>query len=387
MAKQVWVVTDVSRGIWVEELTLTPEIAPAVPPGVRIVKRTLHGGRSEGVEVVEVDNGRLRFVVLLTRGMGIWRAWCGDLELGWRAPVRGPVHPRWVNLWEPSGLGWLDGFDELLVRCGLESNGAPEFDDRGILRYPLHGKIANLPASRVEIAVDDETGEVMVCGEVLETRLFFTKLKLSTTIKTVPGSTEFTVTDTVTNVAGVPGEMELLYHINFGRPLLDPGSHIILPIRRLAPRDAVAAAEIDRWDRYGPETPGKPETAYFVAPLADGKGHTLATLYNESATRGVRVGFNVNELPFFTLWKNEQPTRDGYVTGLEPAVNFPNRRSFEKAKGRVITLQPDESRTFSVSIAALCTSEAVAAARAEILQLQGRVAPEILRQPDPEWSP
>lgn len=387
MAKQVWVITDVSRGIWTEQLTLTPEVSPALPPGVRIVKRTLHGGLSEGVEVVEVDNGRLRFVVLLTRGMGIWRAWCGDVELGWRAPVRGPVHPRWVNLWEPSGLGWLDGFDELLVRCGLESNGAPEFDERGLLRYPLHGKIANLPASRVEIAVDSETGEIMVCGEVLETRLFFTKLKLSTTIKTAPGSAEFTVTDTVTNVAGVPGEMELLYHINFGWPLLDPGSHVILPIKRLAPRDAVAAAEIDRWDQYGPETPGKPETAYFIEPLGDGKGHTLATLYNESATRGVRVGFNVNELPFFTLWKNEQPSRDGYVTGLEPAVNFPNRRSFEKTKGRVITLQPDESRVFNVSITALCTSDAVAAARAEILQLQGGVAPEILRQPYPDWSP
>ena len=36
---------------------------------------------------------------------------------------------------EPSGLGWLDGFDELLVRCGLESNGAPEFDADGRVVY------------------------------------------------------------------------------------------------------------------------------------------------------------------------------------------------------------------------------------------------------------
>ena len=37
----------------------------------------------------------------------------------------------WVPLTEPSGLGWLSGFDELMVRCGLESNGAPDFDDSG----------------------------------------------------------------------------------------------------------------------------------------------------------------------------------------------------------------------------------------------------------------
>ncbi|MGB9689891.1 aldose 1-epimerase family protein [Thermogutta sp.] len=387
MAQQKWVITDVSRGIWVEQLTLTHDIAPAIPEGVTITKRTLHGGRSEGVETIEVHNGRLRVVVLPTRGMGIWRAWCGDLELGWKAPIRGPVHPRWVNLWEPSGLGWLDGFDELFVRCGLESNGAPEFDDRGVLRYPLHGKIANLPASRVEIVADDETGQVSICGEVLETRLFFNKLKLSTAISTLPNSCELAVTDTVTNLAAVPGEMELLYHINFGRPVLEPGSRVILPVKRLAPRDAVAAPEIDRWDRYGPETPGKPETVYFIQPLGDGKGFTQAVLHNETGTRGVRVGFNVHELPYFTLWKNEQPFCDGYVTGLEPAVNFPNRRSFEKSKGRVITLQPGESRSFTVTIAALCSSEAVSSARSEILWLQGSTAPEVLREPWPEWSP
>jgi len=387
MAKQTWVITDVARGIALEDLSLTSGMTPAVPKGVRITKRTLRGGLQDGVDVVEVDNGRLRFVVIPTRGMGIWRVWCGDIQLGWQAPVHGPVHPKWVNLWEPSGLGWLDGFDELLVRCGLESNGAPEFDDKGILRYSLHGKIANRPACRVEVSVDNETGEILVHGEVYETRLFFTKLRLSTQIRTVVGSCELSITDTVTNVAGVPGEMELLYHINFGPPVLQPGSKVALPIKRLAPRDPIAAAEIDRWDHYGPESPGKPETAYFVQPLGDGRGQTLAMLHNEAGTHGVRVDFNITELPFFTLWKNEQPLCDGYVTGLEPAVNFPNRRSFEKAKGRVVTLQPGESRRFTVGIAALPSSDTVSAAREAILRLQTQVPPEILRQPWPDWSP
>ena len=97
----------------------------------------------------------MRLLVIPTRGMGIWKAIVGDETLGWRSPVRGPVHPQFVPLFDPSGLGWLEGFDELLVRCGLESNGAPEFDQQGRLLYPLHGRIANRPAHHVEVTVDD----------------------------------------------------------------------------------------------------------------------------------------------------------------------------------------------------------------------------------------
>ncbi|HPZ82515.1 MAG TPA: DUF4432 family protein, partial [Thermogutta sp.] len=118
-----------------------------------------------------------------------------------------------------------------------------------------------------------------------------------------------------------------------------------------------------------------------------GRGQTLALLHNEAGTNGVRVDFNIKELPCFTLWKNEQPVCDGYVTGLEPGVNFPNRRSFEKAKGRVVTLQPGEARRFTVEITALVTSDAVSTAREEILRLQTQAPPEVLRQPCLDWSP
>src|SRR5262245_18970435 len=129
----------------------------------------MHGGLSDGVEVVQVNNGALKFDILPTRGMGIWKAWLDGVEFGWRSPVRGPVHPAFVDLGEPSGLGWLDGFDELLVRSGLESNGAPEFDEKtGRLKFPLHGRIANKPAHDVDVSVDGESGEIRVTGVVEE---------------------------------------------------------------------------------------------------------------------------------------------------------------------------------------------------------------------------
>src|SRR5207244_7714578 len=105
---------------------------------------------SDGVRVVEIDNGAMCIDLLPTRGMGIWRvrrehpspSRGGESVLGWHAPSREPVHPAFVPLMEPAGLGWLDGFNELLCRCGLESNGPPEFDDAGRLVRPLHGRIA-----------------------------------------------------------------------------------------------------------------------------------------------------------------------------------------------------------------------------------------------------
>ena len=75
-------------------------------------------GRSAGVEMVTVDNGSLAIHLLPTRGMSLWKAFHEGMDIGWTSPTRGPVHPNYVPLAEPSGLGWLEGFDELLVRCG-----------------------------------------------------------------------------------------------------------------------------------------------------------------------------------------------------------------------------------------------------------------------------
>ena len=90
----------------------------------KIWRFVLSGGRRDGVEMLVVDSGSVRAAILPTRGLSLWRANFDGLDCGWKSPVDGPVHPQWVPLSEPSGLGWLDGFDELLVRCGLRNFGA-----------------------------------------------------------------------------------------------------------------------------------------------------------------------------------------------------------------------------------------------------------------------
>jgi hypothetical protein len=387
MAKKSWTLTDVDRDQYTESIVLDATSVGGPATGYSVTKRTLHGGLREGVEVIEVNNGTFRFVLVPTRGMGLWKATLGSVQLGWRSPVKGPVHPTFVHLNEASGIGWLDGFDELLVRCGLESNGAPEFNDRGALKYSLHGKIANLPAHKVEVTIDGDSGEISVTGVVDEARMFGNKLRLVSTVTTRPGQPGLSITDTVTNISAETSELELLYHINFGMPLVSPGAKVVLPVVKAAPRDQVAVGNVGQWDTYGPESPGLGEACFFFDLASAADGQTQAMLKNAAGNQGVSLKFNKNQLPCFTLWKNRQAAVDGYVTGLEPALNFPNGRSFEKKQGRVIGLGPGESKTFSLSLEAHPDVQSVAAAEQAVARLQAGVAPKILPQPDPQWSP
>ena len=386
MTQKTWTLADQQQDIYVDQIVIDPESVGGKATGYSVTKRVLSAGVRRGVEVIEVNNGRLRFTVVPTRGMGLWRASLGELQLGWKSPVKGPVHPSMVRLNDPSGIGWLDGFDELLVRCGLESNGAPEFNEQGTLVYGLHGKIANMPAHRVDVAIDGDSGEISVHGVVDEARLFGNNLRLESTVTTRVHSSSLTVTDVVSNLSAEEADLELLYHVNFGLPLLEPGAKAVLPIRRIAPRDVVAKGDLAHWDTYGPPTPGLAEACFFFQLCADGQGETEAVLHNEAGSQGVAVRHNTKQLPYFILWKNTQAEQDGYVTGLEPAMNFPNRKSFEKQHGRVATLKPGEQRTFQVTVEGLPDRDAVAAAAARVAKLQEGVTPEVVDRPDPQWS-
>ena len=356
MAEQTWTLTDVDNGIHETELRVAPDDVGA---SWSVTQRTLRGGLSDGVSLVELDNGRMRIHVLPTRGMGIRKAEIDGDVLGWQSPVRGPVHPKFVPTFEPSGLGWLDGFDELLVRCGLESNGAPEFDEQGKLVYPLHGRIASRPAHFVEFAVDDAAETIMLRGIVEETRFHFQKLRLETTITTTFGSSEFTVNDTVENFGGTPAEMQMLYHLNIGEPLLREGDRFVAPVKSMRPR-IPEETTTERWNEYGPAVAGQSEDCFYLEMHADAAGQTQVLLKDAEGSSGTAVAYDTKSLPYFTLWKNLVASADGYVTGLEPGTNCPNERSVEKAAGRIVNLESGGSWKTSLTVSRLANAEEVA---------------------------
>lgn len=353
--------------------------------GLAVEHYAKRAGLAAGVEMLAVSNGKLQLNVIPTRGMSIWDMHYDGERLGWKSPVRGPVHPGFVDVGEPSGLGWIDGFDELLVRCGLESNGAPEHDEKGQLLYPLHGRIGNKPAHQVDVTIDADSGEITIVGVVEETRFHFMKLRMTTTIKTKAGEQGFRIHDEIENISQSPAEIQMLYHVNFGDPLLDAGSTMVAPIKTVVPRNDRAAEGIKAWESYEAPQPGFEEQVYFFELLADADGETQAMLRNAHGTRGARMFFNKKQLPCFTQWKNTTALSDGYVTGLEPGTNFPNPRTYEGEQGRVVKLKGGGTFGFEFRLEYLASDGDVQAAEADITRLQGDTKPKIYASPQDGW--
>ncbi len=366
------VLTSADRGIYVENWELAP-------PGTAwwVKKSVLHGGKQEGVDVITVHNGKLTFTVSPTRGMGLLNARMGKVALEWQSPVKEVVHPKYVNLQERGGLGWLEGFNELMVRCGLEFAGHPGKDqfinnvgDEAEMDLTLHGKIGNIPASEVEVVVDPD-GRIRVLGKVVERMFYGPKLELVTEISTKPGSDTFVIHDSIRNYGAHDQEFQMIYHANYGPTLLEEGAKFIGAVERVAPFNAHAAKGAKTWNEYAGPTKGFIEQVYCLFPLADSSGKTTIMLHNRAADQAITMEFSTKELPFVTLWKNTSAMEEGYVTGLEPGTGFPMNRKFERAAGRVPKLKPGETREFTIAFRVHDSKEAVNDSRARIEKIQG----------------
>jgi len=279
-----------------------------------------------------------------------------------------------VDLTDRGGKGWLNGFGEWLSRCGLESMGPPGPDGSQVLTQ--HGRINYLPASYLEFRFEPEpTPRIVLRGVVDESFMFGPHLRLMTEISTEIGSSELVLNDTVMNLADIPQEMESLYHINFGPPLLGTNAKFLAPIKRVAPRDARAAeADMAKWNLYlGPQPAGYTEQVYFAELWADQQGSTQALLQSPDGKSGALVAFNAQQLPYFTLWKNEASLKTGYVTGLEPATSYPFHRAVERKAGRLLKLVPGETHEATVAIKALLSAAEVNTAVQRINELQREV--------------
>jgi hypothetical protein len=359
---------------------ISDEVSESLGP-LAVRARRLRGGVRDGVLLVELVAGSTRVFILPDRGLGIWKIVGGGVELGWQSPVEGPVHPRFVPLAEPSGLGWLDGFDELVARCGLVSNGAPDFDANGRLLHGLHGRIANRPTHDVVVTLDEAAGTVTLTGAVDETRFLIHDLRMTTTLVVHADRPRVAWTDTVENRSDRPATTQMLYHVNFGPPLLGAGAEVVVDAADIAPRDAAAVGDAPTWNRYVAPQAGRGEQVHFMALRPDADGRAAAMLVAPDGALAAKLSWRAAELPCFTLWKNQAGLADGYVTGLEPGTNYPNPRSYEETQGRVVTLTPHASVTFDLAVD-LLQGDDIATERK---RLSG-VSPQVHPQPKPGWS-
>ena len=311
---------------------------------------TYSEGAADGVRAVRVrTGGGLDFTVLLSRGMDIGAASYNGVPFAWQSAT-GAVHPHALDQSDPQGRGWLRSFHGgLLTGCGLSNAGAANVD--GGEPLGIHGYLSHIPASETYAGVEwsGDDAAVVVRGVVREARVFGENLRLHRTITAPVGGSHLTVTDTVTNDGFAAVPLMLLYHLNFGFPLIGENTELVTNATMPPePRDADAAAGRATATRLHAPTPGYREQCFFHHPEPGADGYAVVQLVNPDLPLSATVRYDARALPHLTQWK--MMGQGEYVCGIEPANCRVFGRSAERDAGRLQTIAPGETRIFAVEI-------------------------------------
>jgi len=319
---------------------------------------SLEDGRAREVRVARFETGSgFSFEVLLDRGMDIGSAQHRGAALAW-ASATGAAHPAYH---EREGLGWLRTFHGgLLAGCGLTSAGAPCVDDGEALG--LHGRLNHLPAEGIWVDGGwrrDEQGEdiyeMWARGRVRQAVVFGENVTLTRRVSAHLGDSRLFVRDVVTNEGFRRIPHMMLYHCNFGFPLLSASAELVSPSRRVTPRDAEAEKGMESYRTYEGPTAGYAEQCFYHDMVADEAGYVTVLLANRGFRGGLGLGayvrYRQDSLPCFTQWK--MVGQGDYVTGLEPANCQVEGRDEDRERGILQYLEPGESREYQLEIGVL----------------------------------
>lgn len=336
----------------------------------QIEQKVLKGGKQDGVKVLTINNGVMDVTLVPSRGMDIYKVKSGKITLGWHSPVQQIINPTFINLQSRNGIGWLEGFNEMMVRCGYEWTGHPGID-KGVL-LTLHGRADYTPATQVIVDVDQKAPyAIHIKGELLEQMFKKVNFKTWTEFTVIPGQKAFSIHDSLTNMGDYAHEYQVIYHSNFAQPLLEKGAKIVAPVRQISPFNNYAKKGLKTWQTYLGPTRNYDETVYNIYPYANKKGDTLAVLHNAKGNLGVAIHYNVKELPVLGLWKNTDTLRQGYVTGIEPGTSFSYNRKYQRTLGLVPTIAAHQTKHFDLTYVLLDNKAAVAQQVKEVKAIQG----------------
>ena len=291
---------------------------------------TISEGKAKGTAVIEVTTaGGLQMDILPDAGMDIGQVRYRGTNMTFISK-NGYDSPASIMPYETEFLTTFPG--GLLYTCGLRSTGGAHRD--GDEWHPLHGRYHSLMADHISTDVEDNT--IVIKGTMRETALFGHCLELKRTIRIPVFGSEITVSDELTNLTHGDEGYALLYHCNFGYPLISEKCHLELPEqRKTTPRTPFAATGLGRETTFDVPTPKEEERVFFheemdhIASLVNEEIHTKMTLtWSES-------------LPILAHWRSM--ASGDYVCGLEPTNCYIMGRKAERENGTLPVLKPFET--------------------------------------------
>ncbi|MFD0717227.1 aldose 1-epimerase family protein [Paenibacillus sp. GCM10027626] len=309
-------------------------------------------GAERGVELIQVRTGAgLSYTVSPTKGLDLSLAEFGGMPFSWQA-AGGDVHPQY---YEAQGTGWLrTASGGLLMTCGLMHAGWPA--EHSGHAHGLHGRVHHTPARQViaEGKWDGDDYEMKVSGIVDETALFGGHLRMHREITSRLGENTIKLTDTVENAGFEPSTHMMMYHFNFGFPLLTEDAEIVMPPGTVKPREP--ETPLAGYDRWQAPDPSYRERVYFHRPEAQ-EGEWVSAYVRQprfpqadGQHRPLRMtlSWNTAALPQLVQWK--MPGAGAHVLGIEPAnCGMDGAPPDEAAAGRVV-LQPGETVRYELEL-------------------------------------
>lgn len=320
-------------------------------------------GNTKGTEVVEFTTGTgLVFQVLPTRGLDIGLARYQDKAIAWRSRT-GEVEPSYLG--DVGFEARRGSYGGLVCTCGYSNVGVPN-EDQGV-SHGLHGRAQLCPARSVyaDAAWDGDEYRMWCKGKIVELDKFQEYFENSRTISTSLGSNNIRIEDSIRNLAFTPQPHMILYHINFGWPLVSGNSRVYAPSASRRHRDK-DSFDFD-WTRYAASPRPQPEDVLYHQMTPGADGLVRLALINETPGKerwGVRLTYSHATLPRFVHWI--QPSPGAYVMGLEPGNCWADGRHAHRERNDLVIMQPDETRTYSVEFTVLPGEPEVAAALRDI---------------------
>jgi hypothetical protein len=310
----------------------------------------LSEGREDGVEQIQVRTGAgLCYYVSPSRAMDISLAEFAGLPLSWQAP-NGDSHPAYYDARE---LEWLrTAVGGLLMTCGLSYVGAAG-EDQG-QAFGLHGRIHHLPARQVAASGSwqGDNYEMQVSGIVEEAVIFGEYLRLSRTIRSTLGVNRIEIEDQVENAGFSETPLMILYHFNFGFPLLGEQTRLHFPSQKVVARDE--GTPLEGYDRWQAPQPGYQERVYYHQELMGDRVSVVVhnpafpLPYGPPRPLSLRLSWFTSQLPRLVQWK--MAGAGTHVLGIEPANCYVEGRAVERARGTLETLAPGEKRDFHLTL-------------------------------------
>ncbi len=305
-------------------------------------------GNQRGTRAIDVNTGSgLCFTVLPDRGMDISLASYKGINLVYLTP-NGEVNPSFYN---PNGAEWLKVFFAgLLTTCGLTYLGAPGEDEK--LQLGLHGRHTAIPARKVcDLSMMDVNDyNIHLTGIVEDSTLMGEKIIMKREIKSKVGSKSLTINDEVENYGSLPCPFTILYHINFGFPLLDECSNILVNSEKAEPYDEISKSGIDRRNSFEAPTSDYQEHNFLHYMKTDESGYAYAAVINKELLDGIGVyiKFKADTLPYLSEWKMAREI--DYALGLEPSNTKCQNRRILRENGMLPMLEPGERRSMEIEI-------------------------------------